>query len=146
MATGMYPTDSSYPYPYPPGLNFTRRVTRTRTRVRKYFHTRTRRVFHTRRVTSTRKHTRQVGELELELQLQARCEAASLRPAPRACTWGFGAPEFGRGGAEGAPELGEERGDRPQAEAATRDARRGAQAEGASQSRLAVAGVAAAGN
>lgn len=58
MATGMYPTGSSHPYPYPLGLNFTRWVTRTRTRVEKYFHSRTRWVICTRRVTHTRKHTR----------------------------------------------------------------------------------------
>ena len=35
MATGINPTGSDHPYPYPLGLNFTRRVTRTRIRVRK---------------------------------------------------------------------------------------------------------------
>ena len=48
-------TGSGHPYPYPLELSFTRRVTRTRTQVGKYFHTRTRRVIYTRRVTRTRK-------------------------------------------------------------------------------------------
>ena len=62
MATGMYPTGSSHPYSYPLGLNFTRWVTHTRTRVEKYFHTRTRWVICTRRVTHTRKDTRHSHE------------------------------------------------------------------------------------
>jgi hypothetical protein len=33
MATGTYPMGSAHPYPYPLGLNFTRRVTRECTRV-----------------------------------------------------------------------------------------------------------------
>ena len=55
MATGTYPSGIGHPYPYPLELSFTRRVTRTRTRVGKCFHTRTRRVIYTRRVTRTRK-------------------------------------------------------------------------------------------
>jgi hypothetical protein len=35
MATGTYPMGSAHPYPYPLGLNFTRRVTRECTRVGK---------------------------------------------------------------------------------------------------------------
>jgi hypothetical protein len=42
MATGTYPTGIGHPYPYPPRLSFTRRVTRTCTWVGKCFHTRTR--------------------------------------------------------------------------------------------------------
>ena len=60
MATGTYPTGSGHPYSYPLELSFTRRVTRTRTRVGKWFHTRTQRVIYTRRVTRTRKHTREL--------------------------------------------------------------------------------------
>ena len=41
MAMGTYPTGSGHPYPYALELSFTRRVTRTRTRVGKRFHTRT---------------------------------------------------------------------------------------------------------
>ena len=55
MATGTYSSGIGHPYPYPLELSFTRRVTRTRTRVGKCFHTRTRRVIYTRRVTRTRK-------------------------------------------------------------------------------------------
>ena len=55
MATGTYPSGIGHPYPYPLELSFTSRVTRNRTRVEKYFHTRTRRVIYTRRVTRTRK-------------------------------------------------------------------------------------------
>ena len=55
MATGTYPSGIGHPYPYLLELSFTRRVTRTRTRVGKRFHTRTRRVIYTRRVTRTRK-------------------------------------------------------------------------------------------
>ena len=44
MATGTYPSGIGHPYPYPLELSFTRRVTRTRIRVEKCFHTRTQRV------------------------------------------------------------------------------------------------------
>ena len=53
-----YLTGSGHPYPYPLELSFTRRVTRTR--VGKWFHTRTQRVIYTGRVTRTRKHTREL--------------------------------------------------------------------------------------
>ena len=48
MATGTYPSGIGHPYTYPLELSFTRRITRTRTRVGKCFHTRTRRVIYTR--------------------------------------------------------------------------------------------------
>ena len=80
--------------------------------------------------------TRSARRRELELQLQARGEAATC------CTPGalsLVAPKIGRGGAEGVPDLGEEKGDRLQEEPWKRrgeDARRRelARAEGASRS------------
>ena len=58
MTMGTYLTGSGHPNLYPAGLNFTRRVTHTRTRVEKYFYTHTWRVICTRRITHTQKHTR----------------------------------------------------------------------------------------
>ena len=63
--------------------------------------------------------TRSARRRELELELQARGEAATC------CAWSLGAPKIGRGGAERASELGEEG-----RQAATRDARRGRVREG----------------
>jgi len=80
--------------------------------------------------------TRSARRRELELQLQARGEAATC------CTPGalsLAVPKIGRGGTEGVPDLGEEKGDRLQEEPQKRrgeDARRRelARAEGASRS------------
>jgi len=107
---------SGHPFPHPPELNSTRRVTRIRSRVGKCFHTRTRRVICTRRVTRTRKHTREcaargVSDSTFEVD-SVRNEAARACGAAltRCCSVAAGTGGCRWRSTRGRPRNGERRG------------------------------------